>query len=1097
MSFARIAYILPASETFGQLQISYGRMLQDVGKFIFIYFTVMIAFICGLTSLYSISKNENFAGLLETTGTLFWAAFGMGNSQAPAIKEDKVDNENNSSQGGATSEITDSELLKVIEMVGYILYGVYILGAVVVLINMLIAMMSNTFEDIQKSEDCEWKFARAKLWISFIEQGTTLPIPFNIIPTPKSIVKVFRGFKDCICCQSSRTEFNKEDSKQYEMDYKAIMHRVVLRYIHKMKFEKKGESLKDEILDTREEVIYQLHSMYGRLAARLELLEKDVFLLTKHGWDMAGSPNHSSLSHSRSVPSHPGNDGPKHPASDTQRDPFLYRRRSYYHERPKRANEGGGRVSLEERIRKYSETDPRSFRTSLGNLSSYPDDQTNMSDGDKRNRNANNPLLGSTTSIHHTSMNPATSTNGNNPNSVANKSGETARKESVISNVSQGVLDSDDFCLGRKDSFRMWSQTADTAFTPRTGRDRLSRDENIRGSRKGYNSSPRWNQGVIKESSLEDQINSSTEQQETSLSTKPEPYPASTVARREMFSYPNIDAPFGPPSGESCRATDFQEYHEAKPKRKDAIESLVLDVHQMPYTKLDLGSPGHQEGVNSIEGRRSSGQSSSSPMSADAVMASKKFVFPLYSNRAPSVGGICTATGSNVPSATPASVTMKPAHGGEGQSVTSGHNSDNEDQYAAKVSSVSYQQLYPRYQGKAIGSNAVPNSSPAVPKISDASQAASSEPELIKPALRLFRKLGHVNHVYVPDRLTQDERQELASRAQSQPNASNGESQIFYTRVPLETKSLLSDGMVAGNRDAVQPSAESEKRQEATSRSTSSTYLLPQVVCTDKDAMMFSQQPRPDQRLAGSSLSQLPARNDHNEQQGANNQSDLQSESVAVAPEPPPYSNFGREAPVKRDSVSAPGSQKHHRFLHTAREPRSRTPVSIPGLHQDYFPPSSIPWYPHYPFTMDPELISGEGPPPDYSPMVIPSLATNLQPFPFPTQTNDGFAQRPYNSSTAPADSSASGNSASGVINSINSNISPNTGVSNDATPKRKPSSGKKPSLVSLVRGRRSDKVKGKMGEVKHNRSVSLNRASAGSRRERLKTFQTQRSKEV
>lgn len=37
-------------------------LLQDVGKFIFIYFTVMIAFICGLTSLYSISRNDNFAG---------------------------------------------------------------------------------------------------------------------------------------------------------------------------------------------------------------------------------------------------------------------------------------------------------------------------------------------------------------------------------------------------------------------------------------------------------------------------------------------------------------------------------------------------------------------------------------------------------------------------------------------------------------------------------------------------------------------------------------------------------------------------------------------------------------------------------------------------------------------------------------------------------------------------------------------------------------------------------------------------------------------------------------------------------------------------
>nr|KAI8726264.1 short transient receptor potential channel 3-like [Biomphalaria glabrata] len=75
--------------------------------------------------------------LLETTGTLFWAVFGMGNSQAPAIKE-----ETNSSQVNGDSEIRDSVLLKVIEVVGYVLYGVYILDAVVVLINLFIAMMN-------------------------------------------------------------------------------------------------------------------------------------------------------------------------------------------------------------------------------------------------------------------------------------------------------------------------------------------------------------------------------------------------------------------------------------------------------------------------------------------------------------------------------------------------------------------------------------------------------------------------------------------------------------------------------------------------------------------------------------------------------------------------------------------------------------------------------------------------------------------------------------------------------------------------------------------------------------------------------------------
>jgi large-conductance mechanosensitive channel len=54
LSFSRISYLLPASEQFGQLQISYGRMIQDVLKFLLIYATMLVAFLCGLTSLYSL-----------------------------------------------------------------------------------------------------------------------------------------------------------------------------------------------------------------------------------------------------------------------------------------------------------------------------------------------------------------------------------------------------------------------------------------------------------------------------------------------------------------------------------------------------------------------------------------------------------------------------------------------------------------------------------------------------------------------------------------------------------------------------------------------------------------------------------------------------------------------------------------------------------------------------------------------------------------------------------------------------------------------------------------------------------------------------------
>ncbi|XP_018649047.1 LOW QUALITY PROTEIN: putative transient receptor potential channel [Schistosoma mansoni] len=49
-------------------------------------------------------------------------------------------------------------------VVGEILLLIYHAMAIIVLVNMLIAMMSNSFQTIQNHADTEWKFARSKLW---------------------------------------------------------------------------------------------------------------------------------------------------------------------------------------------------------------------------------------------------------------------------------------------------------------------------------------------------------------------------------------------------------------------------------------------------------------------------------------------------------------------------------------------------------------------------------------------------------------------------------------------------------------------------------------------------------------------------------------------------------------------------------------------------------------------------------------------------------------------------------------------------------------------------------------------------------------------
>lgn len=44
--------------------------------------------------------------------------------------------------------------------------------------------------NLKEHSDTEWKFARTRLWMSYFEEGSILPPPFNIIPSPKLFLKL-------------------------------------------------------------------------------------------------------------------------------------------------------------------------------------------------------------------------------------------------------------------------------------------------------------------------------------------------------------------------------------------------------------------------------------------------------------------------------------------------------------------------------------------------------------------------------------------------------------------------------------------------------------------------------------------------------------------------------------------------------------------------------------------------------------------------------------------------------------------------------------------------------------------------------------------
>nr|XP_034953294.1 short transient receptor potential channel 4 isoform X1 [Zootoca vivipara] len=264
-SSLRLISLFTANSHLGPLQISLGRMLLDILKFLFIYCLVLLAFANGLNQLYFYyetndanrckgirceNQNNAFSTLFETLQSLFWSVFGLINLYVTNVD--------------ARHEFT--------EFVGATMFGTYNVISLVVLLNMLIAMMNNSYQLIADHADIEWKFARTKLWMSYFEEGGTLPTPFNVIPSPKSLWYLVRW----LWRQVFRKKIRKKpesfgtigrraaDNLRRHNQYQEVMRNLVKRYVAAMIRDAKTEEglteenfkeLKQDISSFRFEVL--------------------------------------------------------------------------------------------------------------------------------------------------------------------------------------------------------------------------------------------------------------------------------------------------------------------------------------------------------------------------------------------------------------------------------------------------------------------------------------------------------------------------------------------------------------------------------------------------------------------------------------------------------------------------------------------------------------------------------------------------------------------------------------------------------------------------------------------------------------------------
>lgn len=266
LSFLKLVNVFSVHPHLGPLQISLGRMVFDIIKFFFIYTWVVFAFGCGLHYLlwfhsmrdYTKCKDPSkdldnvsaleqdhacsiwrrFSNLFETTQTLFWASFGL------------ID----------LSNFEMSGIKDFTRFWGLLMYGSYSIINVVVLLNLLIAMMSDSYQLISSSRDTEWKFARSKLWINYFDDERSIrpPPPFNLIPSLKCFFSCCfgRSPKTSPGRSTIRRKAGFRSSQTDQGIHEQVMRSLVRRYVirEQRKAEETGPVTEDDVKEIKQDI---------------------------------------------------------------------------------------------------------------------------------------------------------------------------------------------------------------------------------------------------------------------------------------------------------------------------------------------------------------------------------------------------------------------------------------------------------------------------------------------------------------------------------------------------------------------------------------------------------------------------------------------------------------------------------------------------------------------------------------------------------------------------------------------------------------------------------------------------------------------------
>ncbi|XP_058954536.2 short transient receptor potential channel 5 isoform X2 [Pocillopora verrucosa] len=243
----RFSSILELSSVVGPLQLALFQMLRDLLIILIQFAFVIVAFSMAITKCYTAEKSYmipqdsksnyteycvpgNFNCLLKSAIHLVWSVFGMTHF------------EEMESQTSTTTIIV------------VLLFLCFLVLSVIMLVNILVALLTATYDKYKNCWEIEWKFSRSVMEEQYRRMHVVV-VPFNILTLP--IVYLYWGLHE---------DTGEEKKKRRKKEYKDFLKSVffpIIKNRYKEKYKGSFPSTVDSKLDTLEENLSRVKRELG------------------------------------------------------------------------------------------------------------------------------------------------------------------------------------------------------------------------------------------------------------------------------------------------------------------------------------------------------------------------------------------------------------------------------------------------------------------------------------------------------------------------------------------------------------------------------------------------------------------------------------------------------------------------------------------------------------------------------------------------------------------------------------------------------------------------------------------------------------------